>query len=322
MRALSIRQPWAWAIVEGHKDIENRSWRTRQRGPLLIHASAKYDHGGYEFIITRFPALTVPTWQDAECGGIVGVAHITDCVSAHPSRWFTGPFGFVIDRAAPLPFRAGKGAQGYFDGQHRATAALLHPAIEAVPCWITQASLEEQARAFVAINSAVTRMTSMQMFHAAVASGDGLHVKAAAACQAAGVTVLRYPLQADKMKLGETLAAGALVHCARRFPQAVLTLALTALKTQDAALDVPGHVNATTIKALCTLIDRLDWQHKSEAILATLSAQPIAELWDEASMDARTHGGGEAARLTTLLAELDEFKCLFARAAKRGTGSY
>lgn len=208
------------------------------------------------------------------------------------------------------------------DGQHRATAALLHPAIEAVPCWITQASLEEQARACVAINSAVTRMTSMQMFHAAVASGDGLHVKAAAACQAAGVTVLRYPLQADKMKLGETLAVGALVHCARRFPQAVLTLALTALKTQDEALDVPGHVNATTIKALCALIDRLDWQHKSEAILATLSAQPIAELWDEASMDARTHGGGEAARLTAILAELDEFKCLFARAAKRGTGSY
>jgi len=208
------------------------------------------------------------------------------------------------------------------DGQHRATAALLHPAIEAVPCWITQASLEEQARAFVAINSAVTRMTSMQMFHAAVASGDGVHVKAAAACQAAGVTVLRYPLQADKMKLGETLAAGALVHCARRFPQAVLTLALTALKTQDEALDVPGHVNATTIKALCALIDRLDWPHKSEAILATLSAQPIAELWDEASMDAQTNGGGEAARLTALLAGLDELKCLFARGAKRGTGSY
>ncbi len=37
---LSIRQPYAWAVVHGIKDIENRSWRTHYRGPLLIHASA------------------------------------------------------------------------------------------------------------------------------------------------------------------------------------------------------------------------------------------------------------------------------------------
>ena len=39
MKALSIRQPWAWLIVNGHKDIENRSWPTRFRGPVLIHAA-------------------------------------------------------------------------------------------------------------------------------------------------------------------------------------------------------------------------------------------------------------------------------------------
>ena len=34
---LSIRQPWAWLIVNGYKDIENRTWSTRFRGKVLIH---------------------------------------------------------------------------------------------------------------------------------------------------------------------------------------------------------------------------------------------------------------------------------------------
>jgi hypothetical protein len=40
MKVIVIRQPWAWLIVNGFKDIENRSWATRYRGPLLIQASA------------------------------------------------------------------------------------------------------------------------------------------------------------------------------------------------------------------------------------------------------------------------------------------
>ena len=38
-QAISIRQPWAWLIVHGWKNIENRMWRTSYRGPVLIHAS-------------------------------------------------------------------------------------------------------------------------------------------------------------------------------------------------------------------------------------------------------------------------------------------
>jgi hypothetical protein len=40
MLTLSIRQPWAWCVVAGHKRVENRSWPTRHRGWLLIHAAA------------------------------------------------------------------------------------------------------------------------------------------------------------------------------------------------------------------------------------------------------------------------------------------
>ena len=43
MKALSVRQPWAWAVARGHKSVENRSWTTAHRGALLLHASMRVD---------------------------------------------------------------------------------------------------------------------------------------------------------------------------------------------------------------------------------------------------------------------------------------
>ena len=50
MKALSIRQPWAWLIARGVKTVENRTWATNFRGRFYIHASAKFDipAGKYE----------------------------------------------------------------------------------------------------------------------------------------------------------------------------------------------------------------------------------------------------------------------------------
>ena len=85
MKTLSVRQPWAWLIVYGGKDIENRSWRTPYRGPLLIHAGKRID-------------------QDA-----------CDCVTTSDSRWFEGPYGWVLANARPLPFEACNGKLGLFE---------------------------------------------------------------------------------------------------------------------------------------------------------------------------------------------------------------
>jgi ASCH domain len=43
MMALTVRQPWAAQLVTGRKIIEWRSWPTRYRGPLLIHAGRRRD---------------------------------------------------------------------------------------------------------------------------------------------------------------------------------------------------------------------------------------------------------------------------------------
>src|SRR5205823_6376958 len=104
----SIRQPWASLIVGGVKDVENRTWSTRYRGPVLIHASRTVDKISDDELQSRFgvrPPAALPR------GGIVGIAEIVDCVSEHPSRWYApGHMAFVLENARPLPFQRWQGA--------------------------------------------------------------------------------------------------------------------------------------------------------------------------------------------------------------------
>lgn len=125
--ALSIRQPWAWAITTLGKDIENRSWRTKYCGPVLIHAGKGVKGSDCDDFLATIEAdaelrarleaaggLNVEALR-AQTGGIVGVVDIADCVTASPSPWFFGPHGFALRNAKPLPFRACLGALGFFD---------------------------------------------------------------------------------------------------------------------------------------------------------------------------------------------------------------
>lgn len=43
MKCLSVRESWAYYIVAGLKDVENRQWKTDYRGSLAIHCSGVYD---------------------------------------------------------------------------------------------------------------------------------------------------------------------------------------------------------------------------------------------------------------------------------------
>jgi len=121
MQALSIQQPWAWLIVNGYKNVENRDWSTKQRGNILIHTGKKFDKEGYEWIEDEFPEIPLPLPAEFQKGGIVGKATIVDCVSEMDSPWFFGRFGFVMEGAGPLPFYACNGQLGFFQvGGHEA----------------------------------------------------------------------------------------------------------------------------------------------------------------------------------------------------------
>lgn len=125
IKALSIRQPWAWCIINAGKDIENRDWPTRYRGAVAIHAAKGMTRDEYEdcldachgiSLCSPFPSgLAMPAFEDLQRGGIVGVAEIVDCVSASRSPWFFGRYGFVLRNVAPVPFIPVKGALGFFD---------------------------------------------------------------------------------------------------------------------------------------------------------------------------------------------------------------
>jgi hypothetical protein len=121
MKALSIRQPWAWLIVNGHKDIENRTWPTNFRGPVLIHAAKGMTLSEYNeaYSIAAENGVTIPPKHELQRGGIVGHATITGCESGtreeNLSPWYFGPFGFVLSDAKPLPFEPCRGALGFFE---------------------------------------------------------------------------------------------------------------------------------------------------------------------------------------------------------------
>ena len=85
-RVLTVRQPWARAIVQGGKDVENRSWPTTHRGPLLIHAGNAFERDGYA-TVTRLAARPPPKAEEFVHGAIIGVVDLVDCLQDSDSEW-------------------------------------------------------------------------------------------------------------------------------------------------------------------------------------------------------------------------------------------
>ena len=115
MKALSIRQPWAYLIVTGHKDVENRTWKTSLKGRIAIHAGKNFDREGYEWVKSSFPFIPLPLPEEFERGGIIGEATITGCVDALDSPWFFGPHGFTVENGKVVDFIPCKGKLGFFE---------------------------------------------------------------------------------------------------------------------------------------------------------------------------------------------------------------
>lgn len=117
MKTLTVKQPWAWAIIHGPKRIENRSWWTRYRGPLLIHAAKSRERlGDYG-----------PGEPDPDSLGfqvIVGQVKLLDCVpfaEAVGRPFAEGPWCWLLGDPQLLPPIPWKGQQGLRD----ATPALM-----------------------------------------------------------------------------------------------------------------------------------------------------------------------------------------------------
>jgi hypothetical protein len=116
MKALSIRQPYAWLIANGIKDVENRTWRTAFRGQVLIHAGKTYPKRDFADDHDCYLEAGYPTIRESMIGGIVGVARIVACVTSSSSKWWIGPVGLMMTEAKPLrKLVPCNGELGFFD---------------------------------------------------------------------------------------------------------------------------------------------------------------------------------------------------------------
>lgn len=116
MQAISIRQPWAWLIAQGSKTIENRTWATSYRGPLLIHAGRHIETDYMNaFLLEVNKAENGAAKPLIYTGGIIGIVDLVDCVTRSNNEWFTGPIGWVLANARPLEPYPCKGKLGIFE---------------------------------------------------------------------------------------------------------------------------------------------------------------------------------------------------------------
>lgn len=126
---LSIRQPWAWLIVNGFKDIENRDWPTSFRGELLVHAGQTMPRTYYNETVQDLQMLglyppSLPAYEDLPRGGLVGWTRIVDCRQQHPSPWkMEDTYGFVLRDSRPIHFVPYKGRLGFFNVPQEALQA-------------------------------------------------------------------------------------------------------------------------------------------------------------------------------------------------------
>lgn len=133
MKALAIKQPWAWMIIRPDltgvmarkiatasgeiKDLENRTWHTNFRGRFLVHASKGLTRQEYwtahDFAVHL--GVIAPPMEELQRGGIIGSVELVDSVDDSDSDWYMGEKGFVLRDPRPLPFIPLKGQLGFFD---------------------------------------------------------------------------------------------------------------------------------------------------------------------------------------------------------------
>ncbi len=110
MKAITVRQPWAWLLIHGGKDIENREWRSSYRGPIAIHAARGLTREEwrdcFDYVASFDPDLArrIPAFASLMRGAVLGTMTMTGCVTDSNSPWFQGTYGFVLKDARPFKY--------------------------------------------------------------------------------------------------------------------------------------------------------------------------------------------------------------------------
>lgn len=120
MKVLTLYPIWAWLIIHGPKRIENRTWATRHRGRLAIHAGKartrpadRLEERAIREEMAR-QGIVVPDVLPSSC--ILGTVHLTDCVPLSQvagQPFAEGPWCWLLDDvralAEPIPSHGSQG---------------------------------------------------------------------------------------------------------------------------------------------------------------------------------------------------------------------
>ena len=119
MKIITLHQPWASFIKEGFKTYETRSWATKYRGPLLIHAGKKkFKKSQYDSVMESysefFSVMGIDDLNELPYGKILCITNLTEVVKTevaygHISMsniklgdWSPNRYGWKLDDVCPL----------------------------------------------------------------------------------------------------------------------------------------------------------------------------------------------------------------------------
>lgn len=133
--ALSVRQPWAWAIIHAGKDVENRTpsaikQMPRFKGRIAIHASKAMLKWEYEMArdFMRGIGVDCPPAGELLRAGIIGSVEIYDVCAASESKWWFGPRGICLRDPMPCEFIPSVGQLGLFRWKPASSSIVPPPA--------------------------------------------------------------------------------------------------------------------------------------------------------------------------------------------------
>lgn len=120
MKAISIKQPWAWLIANGYMTVENKKWYTAHRGDILIHASKSQAdlYRDIEHVREYFKIGIDP--KQLVFGQALAVAEMTECTKRPMTPvdiyWHeAGKFAWVLRRIRQIEPFAVRGRLNLFD---------------------------------------------------------------------------------------------------------------------------------------------------------------------------------------------------------------
>ena len=104
MKALTLREPWASLVLEGVKTLETRSWATRYRGELFIHAGSGRVPRGDAHVNELMNLLEGPLHY----GLVRARCELVDCVR------IDAEYAREVERRAPLNYISGDYTPGRY----------------------------------------------------------------------------------------------------------------------------------------------------------------------------------------------------------------